>query len=78
MEFPQAGAPMTVPLVATTRGWMHPSMVEMRPTVTQDDENVRVVRTDKFVDGEWVGNDLAIQAKKWPDDMQALTGMVGG
>lgn len=78
MQFPQAGAPVTVPLVPTTRGLMHPSLVEMRRTVTQDNDDVRVVRTDKFIDGEWVGNDLHIEAKRWPSDMQMLTGVIGG
>jgi hypothetical protein len=79
MEFLQPGVPITVPLIPTTFGWMHPSQVEMRPTVLRDDDDVRVVRTDKFtLDGQWCGNDLDIKAKRWPDAMHALTGLVGG
>lgn len=79
MEFIQAGVPVTVPLVFTTFGWMHPSQVEMRPVVVQDDDDRKVTRTDKYtLDGQWCGNDLHVECKRWPQDVNAIAGKVGG
>lgn len=73
------GVPVTVPLIFTTFGWLHPSMVEMRRTVVQDDDDRRVTRTDKFtLDGQFCGNDIHIDVKRWPEGMQVIPGQVGG
>jgi hypothetical protein len=44
--------------IFTTRGWLPQDQVELRETVTHDDEQIRITRIDKYVNGEWVGNDL--------------------
>lgn len=73
------GVPVTVPLIFTTFGWLHPSQVSlMRAVVTEDDDR-RVVRTDKYtLDGQWCGNDLHVEVKRWPEGMQLIPGQVGG
>jgi hypothetical protein len=50
--------------IFTTRGWVPAEQVELRESVTHDDEHVRLVRVDKYIDGEWVGNDINGQIKK--------------
>ena len=49
--------------IFTTLGWLPADRVELRETVTHDDERVRLVRVDKYVDGVWVGNDINGQIK---------------
>ncbi|HMZ00126.1 MAG TPA: hypothetical protein PLU79_10780 [Burkholderiaceae bacterium] len=49
--------------IFTTLGWLPADRVELRETVTHDDEHVRLVRVDKYVDGVWVGNDINGQIK---------------
>lgn len=49
--------------IFTTRGWLPADQVELRETVTHDDAQIRIVRVDKYVDGEWVGNDINGQIK---------------
>lgn len=44
--------------IFTTLGWLPADQVELRESVTHDDERIRMVRIDKYVDGAWVGNDL--------------------
>jgi hypothetical protein len=44
--------------VFTTRGWVPADQVEMRESVTFEDATIRMVRVDKYIGGEWVGNDL--------------------
>ncbi len=50
--------------IFTTLGWMPADRVELRESVAHDDEHIRLVRVDKFVDGVWVGNDINGQIKK--------------
>lgn len=50
--------------IFTTLGWLPADQVELRETVTHDDEQIRIVRVDKYVGGEWVGNDLVGHIKK--------------
>lgn len=50
--------------IFTTRGWLPADQVELRESVTHDDEHIRLVRVDKFVDGVWVGNDINGHIKK--------------
>ena len=45
-------------MIYTTRGYVPDEMVELRETVTFEDDRMVMVRVDKFIDGEWVGNDL--------------------
>lgn len=51
--------------VFTTHGWLPADVVELRESVTHDDEHIRLVRVDKYVrsTGEWVGNDINGQIK---------------
>lgn len=49
--------------IYTTLGWVPADRVELRETVTHDDEHIRLVRVDKYVDGQWVGNDINGQIK---------------
>lgn len=49
--------------IFTTRGWLPADQVELRETVTHDDDRIRLVRVDKYVGGEWVGNDINGQIK---------------
>ena len=49
--------------IYTTLGWVPAERVELRRTVTHDDDQIRLVRVDKFVDGVWVGNDIHGQIK---------------
>lgn len=44
--------------IFTTRGWLPADQVELRETTTHDDEYLIITRVDKYVAGEWVGNDL--------------------
>lgn len=52
-------------MIFTTRGYLPESQVELRETVTEDDDK-RVVRTDKYArcDGAWVGNDVHVDLKR--------------
>ena len=47
----------------TTKGEIADELLEFRFSVTHDDERMKIVRRDKFLDGEWVGNDLDCQIK---------------
>jgi len=49
--------------IFTTRGWVPADQVELRRTVTHDDDQITLVRVDKFIGGEWVGNDIDGQIK---------------
>lgn len=49
--------------VFTTRGWVAADQVELRESVTFEDETIRMVRVDKFIGDEWVGNDLRGEIK---------------
>lgn len=49
--------------IFTTRGWLPAERIELRETVTADDETHRAVRTDKYLDGVWVGNDVHVHMK---------------
>jgi hypothetical protein len=50
--------------IFTTLGWLPAEQVELRESVTHDDEHIRLVRVDKYVGGVWVGNDINGQIKK--------------
>lgn len=50
--------------IFTTLGWLPAERVELRRTVTHEDDRIRLVRVDKFVDGVWVGNDIDGQIKR--------------
>jgi hypothetical protein len=50
--------------IFTTLGWLPAEQVELRESVTHEDEYVRMIRIDKYVGGEWVGNDLNGTIKK--------------
>lgn len=72
------GVPMTVPLIFTTFGYMHPSQVRLERQVVQDDADRQVIRTDKYtLDGQWCGNDVTVNIKRWPDGMNLIPGRVG-
>lgn len=47
-------------MIFTTKGMLPDEEVELRESVTHDDEQIKIVRIDKFLKttGEWVGNDL--------------------
>jgi hypothetical protein len=51
--------------IFTTRGWLPAAQVELRESVTHDDDHIRLVRVDKYdkTDGAWVGNDINGQIK---------------
>lgn len=49
--------------IFTTLGWLPAEKVELRESVTFEDDQIRMVRIDKYVDGTWVGNDLNGQIK---------------
>jgi hypothetical protein len=50
--------------IFTTLGWLPAEQVELRESVTHDDDQIRLVRVDKYVDGVWVGNDINGQLKR--------------
>ena len=52
--------------VFTTHGWLDADQVELMVSVTHENDEARVERTDKYVKatGEWVGNDLNVVIKK--------------
>lgn len=50
--------------IFTTLGWLPAEQVELRETTTHDDEYLIIKRVDKYVAGEWVGNDLIGHIKK--------------
>jgi len=54
--------------IFTTKGFLPADQVEMRPTVTCDDDDKTVTRVDKYLKetGEWVGNDLHVHMKRLP------------
>lgn len=45
-------------MIYTTRGFLPESEVELKSTVTYEDEKMVVTRVDKYVTGEWAGNDI--------------------
>lgn len=47
-------------MIFTTKGMLPDDEVELRESVTHDDEQITIVRIDKYLKatGEWVGNDL--------------------
>ena len=47
----------------TTHGEISDELLEFKYSVTHDDEQVKVVRRDKYFNGEWVGNDIDCQIK---------------
>lgn len=51
--------------IFTTHGWLPADQVELRESVTHDDERIRIVRVDKHLKatGVWVGNDLNATVK---------------
>lgn len=49
--------------IFTTKGWLPADQVELRESVTHDDKQIRLVRVDKYHNGEWVGNDINGQIK---------------
>ena len=53
-------------MIFTTKGWLEPELVELRVSVTHEDDESRVERTDKHLKatGEWIGNDLNVVIKK--------------
>ena len=50
--------------IFTTLGWLPADQVELRRSITHDDEYLIIERVDKYVGGEWVGNDLVGTIKK--------------
>lgn len=52
--------------IYTTQGWLPADQVELRESVTHEDEHLRLVRVDKYLraSGEWVGNDINGMVKK--------------
>lgn len=44
--------------IFTTHGWVPADQVRLVESVTHDDETIRMVRVDKFIGDEWVGNDI--------------------
>lgn len=55
--------------VFTTLGELPVDLVELRETVTHDDERIRLVRVDKHLraTGEWIGNDIRGEVKRGID-----------
>lgn len=53
-------------MIFTSHGWLEPELVELRVSVTHEDDESRVERTDKHLKatGEWIGNDLNVVIKK--------------
>lgn len=47
-------------MIYTTKGLLPNHLVELRESVTHDDEHIQIVRVDKYLKetGEWIGNDL--------------------
>lgn len=47
-------------MIFTTKGKLPNDQVELRESVTYEDEHIKMVRIDKYLKttGEWVGNDL--------------------
>lgn len=50
--------------IFTTHGWLPADQVELRRSITHDDEYLIIERVDKYVGNEWVGNDLIGTIKK--------------
>lgn len=52
--------------VFTTLGLLPAEQVDLRETITHDDDHITMVRVDKYLKatGEWVGNDLIGRIKK--------------
>lgn len=53
-------------MIFTTHGHLDDELVELRQTVTEDNDDRTMTRTDKFLkaSGEWIGNDLHLVIKK--------------
>jgi len=62
--------------IFTTLGWIPADQVDLRESVLEENDDTRVVRTDKFVNGLWVGNDLNIIIKR-PVPLEAETSNIG-
>lgn len=62
-------------MIYTTKGELPDEAVELRQVVTADNDDHRVVRTDKYLKatGEWVGNDLHVHIKK-PLTLEGVAG----
>ena len=44
--------------IFTTRGWVPADQVRLVESVTHEDDLIRMVRVDKYIGDEWVGNDI--------------------
>lgn len=60
----------------TTKGEIADELIDFRESVTFEDEHIRMVRVDKFFQGEWVGNDLRGEIKKG-HEFAATQGQIG-
>lgn len=54
--------------IFTTLGHINRDLVELKETVTCDNDDCHVLRTDKYLKstGEWVGNDIHVTMKRHP------------
>ena len=61
--------------VFTTKGYLPAEQVEMRESVTEDNDDRKTVRVDKYLraSGEWIGNDVHVTLKRVP----SMTGEQG-
>ena len=62
-------------MIYTTQGFLPEDQVTIRETVTQEDDDMKIIRADKYLaDGTWVGNDIRIEIKRTMIEMGAETG----